>query len=225
MTKAEFRETVLSIARAFGRGVPSDPATVDGLIVERLRKFTEETRCLYTMDCIVTLTQGVAEYPLEGSGFSIPMVDIDQLYIDSAALQRSEPSDFAAQYAGALTQSGPPAGWTMMPGKIVRFAPTPDDAYTGRAIGPRTHRNLTAGPEGDDEQIEIPAASIRTAAAFCAVPLAFPHAVGREDMELLALVDKASVQDMHTLRAESISLRHGRMVRGAKKRFGSIDLS
>lgn len=224
MTKSGFRDTVLQIARAFGRGVPSDPAVVDGIVVERLRAFTETTRCLYTMDCGVTLSAGVSDYSLEGPAFALPMADIDILLIEGAAIGKSEPLDFATMFS-ASSATGPVGGYTILPGKVLRVAPIPDAAYTGRAVGPRLHKNLTVGPDGDDEEIEIPSAYIRTAASFCAVPLAFPHAVGREDMELLAVLDKAAVVDMDRLKHDSVKLRHGKMVRGWKKRFGSIDLS
>lgn len=225
MTKAEFRELTLQIARGFGRGIPSDPAVIDGVVRERLRKFTETTRCLYDMDVQVSLTAGVAEYSLEGSAFSKPMADVDALWIDGAKLPRHEPSEFADFYANVIGTQGPPVAYAMMPGKLVRFAPVPDQAYTGRAVGPRLHRNLTAGPEGDEEQIEIPTASLRTAAAFCAVALAFPHAVGRNDVELLQMVDQAAAADIAKLRNDSIRLRHGRMVRGARNKPVWYDLS
>ncbi|MEJ5169359.1 MAG: hypothetical protein WHU10_00065 [Fimbriimonadales bacterium] len=222
MTKAEFRSMVTTIARSFGRGITSEQGAVDAVLNERLRKFTQTTRCLYAMDVVLSLTPSVAAYPLTGDAFSRPMADVDILWVDSARLPKTEPVEEIAGYAA--TDPGPVASWTVLPDHTLLLLPAPDLAYPAKVAGPCAHRALTVGPDGDDETLEIPEAYLRTAAAYCAVALAFPHAVGKEDVELLQLVDRSAANEMERLKTETSRFKRGPLVRGWRKRGWHVDL-
>ncbi len=226
MTRAEFAELVRTYCKTFGRQYAEAPAALNAVVNERLLKFTELTKCLYDDAVALTLTAHTGTYALDGAGLSKVVIEPDIVVVDGTTL--IGPITAQAGYAGLGyypdDDEDKPNYWALN-GNYLRLIPTPDQVYTGCKVGGVVgHTQFDLDSTDDDEAIEIPATSIRAAAVYTAVALAFPGSTGSEDLQLVQAWDASAAAEIDRLVNKYQQVRFQASVRGYGSEGGTYIL-
>lgn len=185
MTKEDFRNLVFSIARAHGQPylANTDVASLDALILEQLRKFSAETKCLYHDKVTFTVnTTPAGRFDLRDTDyFTYPMLEVRRVVINSNTLpgpfERSGPlglEGIELDYQNYRTGStGTPKVWGMVPPHTLLLVPAPSATISNCYVsGWYLHPEMTT----DQTELSFNIEDQRGAAYVCAAELLVPYA-------------------------------------------------
>lgn len=222
-TLADFQTEVLAFTRMRGTQYIADD-DIQGmyaLISRSLREFTNESLCMYRADNALTLTPGQAGYDLEGSDVAQAVARVHRVYVDGGVLHAPDGGDglysvsdmdwFRPGWRDAV--QGRPQVGLVVPPKTLILHPVPDSAYAASVSGWILH------PVLDDESdlVELPEASIRLAAKWCAARLLEVHCSPDELPYVKDLMQDAR-SEARRMAAQYLSMMTGPQVRGRRGR-------
>lgn len=228
MTRGAFRNLTLQLLKYSGQPYLDDTADINSVINNRLKKFTELTRCLYDDAITFTLAASSAIYSLrDTSVFSREVSEVQYVLIDGAPLYNLQAvrgpvsiDELMTVYPGYQTAAcAKPFHYALRQPSSIRLFPAPDQVYSNCFVaGWYLHPNIsTTAGSGDAVELSIPEEYVRTAAVFTAVELLIPTADGQTDYDRMAMLAKGAAEDMQLLRDRSAQKLQGPFIRGWKR--------
>lgn len=206
MTRARLKRLALNYASGFGENyvLNTEDTELNSIIDERLKLFTDRTRCLYDDKISLTLSVGVDEYSLRNTSvFTQEVAEITAVMINGQFIPRARSQDM--KYIGnyLLASSNLPKLWFMSPRHSLVLYPKPDSAYSNCYVSAwYLQPDLTS----DSDATLIPEEYDRTAAAFVALALLRPGKGTPEALNYYAGLKAETEAEMEALRQRSDSL-------------------
>lgn len=207
MTRARFRRIVLNYADGFGENyvLNTEDTELNTIIDERLKLFTDRTRCLYDDKISFTLSVGQDDYSMRNTTvFTQEMAEVTAVMIDGQFIPRARSADMKLISATYLvTPSNKPKLWLISPRHSLQLYPKSDAVYSNSYVsGWYLQPDLTS----DSDATLIPEEYDRTAAAFTALALFRPGKGSREALNYYAGLKAETEAEMDELRKRSDSL-------------------
>lgn len=206
MTKEQFRDLVFSIARAHGQPYLANTqvAELDSLILEALRRFSAETKCLYGDNVTFTVnTTPAGRFDMRDTDyFTYPMLEVRRVVINGNTLpgpfSRTGPlglEGIETDYQDYRTGStGTPKVWGLIPPHTLLLVPAPSATISNCYVsGWYLHPEMTT----DQMELSFNIEDQRAAAYYTAADLLIPYA-SAEGMgkigNLMELADRGKAQ-------------------------------
>lgn len=231
MDRKTFREYMLKLISFGGQPYLEDTIEINKFINERVRKFAQETLCLYSDNISFAVSGGVAVYDLRDTTYfgkeivraqSIVVSSYGPLINYQGSLGPTSVDELSTQEPNYLsTTAARPKKWLILPIHSIRLWPEPDQAYTAYVRGWYLPAEITTAASGDTTEIELPEEFQRTAAMFAAAHLMLPTSTGQPDYEKLQLLSKAADDEMKNIRSIALKALDGPSVRGLKKNINN----